>query len=317
MRTTRVFFTTDLHGSDVCFRKFLNVAKLYEAKVLIVGGDITGKMIVPIVNRGDGTHSTLYLGTETIMKTADELTSFQNKISSMGYYPHVVNVEEMDELKGSPQKVNELFDRLMVERVREWLKLADERLAGSGIKCFIQPGNDDRLDVDEAFKTSKTVINPEGSLQMLDEHHEMISTGYTNQTPWQCPRDIPEEELEQKIEAMRVQVKDMKNCVFNLHCPPYDTPIDLAPKLDKNLKPEMEGGSVKMVPVGSTSVKKAIEKYQPLVALHGHIHESKGSVDIGRTLCLNPGSEYSEGILRGVIFDLTEKGMRDFLFTSG
>jgi hypothetical protein len=290
---------------------------LYDAKVLIVGGDITGKMIVPIVNRGDGTHRTLYLGTETIMKNAGELASFQSKINSMGYYPHIVSQQEMDELKASPQKVDALFDKLMVERVEEWLKLADERLAGSGVKCFIQPGNDDRLDVDEAFKMSKTVVNPEGSLHQIDEHHEMISTGYTNQTPWQCPRDIPEEELEQRIESMATRVRDMKNCVFNLHCPPYDTPIDLAPKLDKNLKPEMEGGSVKMVPVGSTSVKKAIEKYQPLLALHGHIHESKGSVDIGRTLCLNPGSEYTEGILRGVIFDLTEKGMRDFLFTSG
>ena len=317
MCTTRVFFTTDLHGSDICFRKFLNVAKLYEAKVLIVGGDITGKMIVPIVNRGDGTYSTLYLGTERMMKTSNELTAFQSKITSMGYYPHVVVPEEMTELKNSPQKVEMLFDKLMVERVRDWVKLADERLAGSGTKCFIQPGNDDRFGIDEVFKSSKSVVNPEGTLQLLDERHEMISTGFTNQTPWQCPRDISEEELEKKIDAMAVQVNDMKNCVFNLHCPPYDTPLDLAPKLDSNLKPEMEGGSVKMVPVGSTSVKKAIEKYQPLVALHGHIHESKGSVDIGRTLCLNPGSEYGEGILRGVIFDLTDKGMRDFLLTSG
>jgi Icc-related predicted phosphoesterase len=317
VRTTRIFFTSDLHASDVCFKKFLNVAKLYEAKVLIVGGDITGKMIVPIVKRSDGTHSTQYLQTETILKTDAELTSFQSKISSMGYYPHIVGTEEMDELKANPQKVDALFDKLMVERVEEWVKLADDRLAGSGIKCFIQPGNDDRLDVDEVFKASSTVINPEGSVQLLDDHHEMISTGYTNVTPWQCPRDISEEELAQKIESMAAQVKDMKNCVFNFHCPPYDTPIDLAPKLDNTLKPEMEGGSVKMVPVGSRAVKKAIENYQPLLTLHGHIHESKGSVNIGRTLCLNPGSEYGEGILRGAILDLTEKGMRDFLFTSG
>jgi hypothetical protein len=314
---TRIFYTTDLHGSDVCFRKFLNAAKFYQANVIIIGGDITGKMIVPIVDNGDGTYTTFYLGTETRMKDKNELAKFENMIHSVGYYPHVVSQNRMDELKGNQKEVDALFNELMTERVREWVKLAEERLLGTGIKCFIQPGNDDRYDVDEALKASQAITNPEGSVQWLDEHHEMISTGHTNQTPWQCPRDITEEDLSKRIESMAAQVKNMRNCIFNFHCPPFDTPIDLAPKLGQDLKPEMEGGGVKLVPVGSKAIRNAIEKYQPLMSLHGHIHESKGSIKIGRTLCLNPGSEYGEGILRGAIVDLNEKGMRDFLFTSG
>lgn len=317
MATTRIFFTTDLHGSDVCFKKFLNAGKFYKANVIIVGGDITGKMIIPVVDQGDGTFRSYYLGTEKILTSKEELTSFQKTIHSIGYYPHTVTSKEMEELKAKPERVDELFSQLMVDRVREWVRLADERLAGTGIKCFVQPGNDDRYDVDAILKTSKTIINPEGTVQWIDDHHEMISTGHTNQTPWQCPRDITEEALEKRIEAMVVQVKNMSNCIFCMHVPPYDTPLDLAPQLDQDLRPQISGGGLKMISVGSKAVRKAIEKYQPLLGVHGHIHESKGSTKIGRTLSLNPGSEYGEGILRGAIIDLTEKGMKDFLFTSG
>jgi Icc-related predicted phosphoesterase len=54
-------------------------------------------------------------------------------------------------------------------------------------------------------------------------------------------------------------------------------------------------------PVGSTAVRAAIEEHQPLLSLHGHIHESGGAVRIGRTLAINAGSEYGEGVLRGVL----------------
>jgi len=317
MNTTRVFFATDLHGSSLCFRKFLNAGKFYKANVVIVGGDITGKMVVPIIDHGDGTCSTYYYGTETIMKTKEQLLSFESTIQSFGYYPHMVSPHEMDELRGSPQQVDELFSSLMLDRTREWVKLADERLAGTEIKCFIQPGNDDRYEIDDVLKTSRTVINPEGCVYWIDDHHEMISTGHANQTPWKCPRDITEEDLEERIEAMAVRVKNMSNCVFCMHCPPYDTPLDQAPKLDQEFKPQTDGGKLIMIPAGSRAVRNTIEKYQPLLSLHGHIHESKGSTKTGRTLSLNPGSEYGESILRGALVDLTENGIKDFLFTSG
>jgi Icc-related predicted phosphoesterase len=151
----------------------------------------------------------------------------------------------------------------------------------------------------------------------IDEKHEMISTGFSNITPWRCPRDITEDELSKKIDEMAVNVQNMENCIFNFHCPPYNTPIDIAPKLDDLLKYKLApGGEPEKAPVGSMAVRKAIEKYQPLLSLHGHIHESKGFVKIGRTTCLNPGSEYMESVLRGVLIDIKRDAI-NFLFTEG
>jgi Icc-related predicted phosphoesterase len=160
-------------------------------------------------------------------------------------------------------------------------------------------------------------VNPNDQVVALDDKHEMASLGYSNITPWRCPRDIPEEELSKKIEALIAQVKNMPNCIFNFHCPPYDTGIDTAPHLDQNLKPVFKAGEVEMIPVGSKSTRKAIEQHQPLLGLHGHIHESKGAFKIGRTICLNPGSEYSEGMLRGALVDLHDKGLKNYVLTTG
>ena len=70
-----------------------------------------------------------------------------------------------------------------------------------------------------------------------------------------------------------------------------------------------------MASVGSIAVRAAIEKYQPLLGLHGHIHESRSAQKIGRTLCINPGSEYGEGVLRGILLELSSKGLEDHVFT--
>jgi len=146
----------------------------------------------------------------------------------------------------------------------------------------------------------------------------MISCGYSNMTPWNCPRDFPEEELNKKISEMTAQVEEMEKCIFNLHCPPFNTMLDQAPKLDKDLNPSVQpGGGLEMAPVGSTAVREAIQKHQPLLGLHGHIHESKGTFKIGRTLCMNPGSEYAERILRGLLLDIDGNRVKDFMFTSG
>jgi Icc-related predicted phosphoesterase len=206
----------------------------------------------------------------------------------------------------------------MCDSVSSWIKLAEERLKSSGTKCYISPGNDDTLAIDPIIQSSSYVECPEGKVVMIDDQHEMISCGYSNMTPWNCPRDISEEELGEKIASMASQVHDMERCIFNLHCPPYNTTIDQAPKLDKDLNPSVQpGGGFEMAPVGSTAVRDAIQKHHPLLALHGHIHESKGTFKIGRTLCLNPGSEYAETILRGVLLDIDGNRIKDFLFTSG
>jgi len=314
---TRIFFTSDIHGSDVVFTKFLNAGKFYKANAIIVGGDITGKMIVPMVELPEGGYKAYYLGSEKIMSSKEELPQFEKMLYSSGYYGYRTDMAHMEEFKADPKKIDELFTRLMIERVEKWVKIADERLHGTNVKCFVQPGNDDRYEIDEILARTKTIINPEGSLQEIDGH-EMISTGHANITPWRCPRDISEEELEAKITAMASQLKTPSTAIFCFHVPPYNTLLDPAPVLDENLKPQLEpGGGFKVAPAGSLAVRKAIEKYQPLLGLHGHIHESRSAEKIGRTLCVNPGSEYSEGVMRGVVIELEENKVKDYAFTQG
>ncbi len=223
----------------------------------------------------------------------------------------------MQTLQSNEENVKKLFSELMASTIRRWIQLAEDRLRDANIRCFITPGNDDQFVIDEVIDESDFVVNPEGKVVDLGEGLEMISTGFTNPTPWNTPRELSEEELENKIEAMASQIKNMNSGIFNLHCPPISTIIDQAPKLDDSMKVVRKSGHVIMIDAGSQAVRNTIEKHQPLLGLHGHIHEGKGVAQIGRTTCLNPGSEYGEGILRGVIVSVDKVKINSYLFTSG
>lgn len=315
-KSTRVFFTTDVHGSTVIFKKFINAGKFYEAQVLILGGDMIGKMMVPIVSQGSGHFSANYLGKLYDVEDGDELNKLEATLENSGLYPVRLMPEEVQAYKEDRSLVEKRFTELATARLSRWLDIAEERLRGTGIRCYVQPGNDDPYEVDSAFHSSEIIQNVDGRLIQLDDDHEMINVGAANQTPWNCPRDKTEEELEQMIEKVAMQLKNPSQAIFNLHVPPHDTNLDIAPELDETLTPKLSlSGGFKMVPVGSTAVRKAIEKYQPLLSLHGHIHESRSAQKIGKTMCINPGSEYGEGVLRGVVLELSRKGLDSYTFT--
>lgn len=315
--TTKVFFATDLHGSEKCFLKFVNAAKFYKANTLIMGGDITGKMIIPIIREPNGKYHATLMESKRTAGNNEELQQLQRTIRFAGYYPYLTNPREMEELQADDSKVQAIFKETMLNTVKEWVQLAEERLKESGVSVYITGGNDDIAEIEGIIGGSSYVIDPEDKVVEIDGRFEMISTGWSNPTPWKTARECSEEQLASKIEKMAAQVKDMKNCIFNLHVPPIDSGIDTCPKLDENLKPVIAGGEIVMTAGGSTSVRKAIETYQPLLGLHGHIHEAKGFSKIGRSLCLNPGSEYSEGILRGALVELDEGSVKNFLLTQG
>jgi len=314
---TLVFFTTDVHGSERCFMKFVNSAAFYGADVIILGGDVTGKMIVPLVKQDDGSHVADFVGSIKTVRTDEEREALIKNIRYSGYYSFITDKVAMEELNSSPRKVDELFTRLMGETMERWMRITEDRLRGKGVKCFITPGNDDRFVIDEVLSRSDFIVNPEGKVVQLDDDHEMISTGWSNPTPWNSPRETQEDQIEKKIEEMASKVRNMQSCVFNMHCPPVDTPLDPAPKLDENLKAITAGGQNVMISAGSRAVRNAIMKHQPLLGLHGHIHESKGFCKIGRTLCINPGSEYGEGVLRGALIKLSKKGIKNYVLTEG
>ena len=314
---TRIFFVSDLHGSDRCFRKFINAAKFYKAETLILGGDITGKVLVPIVQKNDGSFSVSLFGKETTV-TRESLGEYQRKLRDAGQYCFITTEARMAELSANKAKVEEIFSECMLSVLSGWVALANERLRGTEVKCYISPGNDDRFEIDGVLNgDGPTVVNPENSVVKVGEY-EMITLGYANPTPWKSPREVSEDELGQMIESLAGRLEDPARSIFNLHVPPYGTEIDRAPAVDEEFRYVKQGlGAVKMISAGSTAVRSSIEKHQPLVGLHGHIHESKGFVKIGRTLCLNPGSEYSDGILRGALLNFEGARVKEFLLTSG
>ena len=309
----KIFFATDLHGSEVCWKKFLNAARFYGADVLICGGDMTGKAIIPIV-REDG-HFTVALGGEQQSVATEQVAEVEATIRRKGYYPLQMSVERLHVLDQNPDKRAECFQEVMLEGVDRWMKMAAQKLRGSGIRCFVCPGNDDEMDVDDVVRRAELVELGEGRMVEIDGY-TMISTGWSNPTPWKTHREDSEEQLGERIESMAAQVSDPSRAIFNLHCPPYKSGLDEAPAIDADLK-LLHGGRA-LRPVGSTAVRTAIEKHQPLLSLHGHIHESKGAVKIGKTLAINPGSAYEEGMLMGAIIQLDpKKGIKSYQLVNG
>jgi len=310
---TKLFFATDLHGSEVCWKKFLNAAKFYDADVLICGGDMTGKAIVPVVSENG--HYSVVLGGERQTVTTEQVSDVEGNIRRKGYYPLRMSVERLHELDQNPAMRAECFQEVMLDGVERWMNMAAEKLRGTGIRCFVCPGNDDEMEVDEVVRRAELVELGEGRMVDVDGF-SMISTGWSNPTPWNTHREDSEEKLAERIEAMAAKVPDQSRAIFNLHCPPFKSGLDEAPAIDADLK-LLHGGRA-LRPVGSTAVRQAIERYQPLLSLHGHIHESKGATKIGKTLSINPGSAYEEGMLMGAIVQLdAKKGIKSYQLVNG
>ena len=312
---TRLFYCTDLHGSEICFRKFLSAGKVYEADVLLMGGDCTGKMVIPVIDQGNGTFFCSWSGGEIEVTSAEDLAELETQIKNNGLYPVRMSAEERAALAADPERLTELFGRVMVETLTEWLALAEQRLGDSGLKVIVTPGNDDELAVDEVIEASSFVEAAEGRIVRVGGRHEMLSLGWANETPWDTPRECPEDELAAKIAALADQIDDMDNAIFNIHVPPYGTGLDDAPELEDPTKVKRGGGIMKAV--GSTAVRDAILEYQPLLSLHGHVHESRGFQKLGRTLAINPGSTYNDWSLQGVIVDLEDKQIKRQMPTAG
>jgi uncharacterized protein len=299
----KIFFATDIHGSEVCWRKFLNSAAFYKADLVVLGGDVTGKAMVPITAY-NGYWQVTVRGETMRLETKAELDEVMTKIRNSGFYPAIVSQEELTHLGENEGAVDQRFSQEMISSLDRWLDMADGKLRGGDIPCILNGGNDDIFEIDNVIESSPCVSFGEGKLLDLDGF-SLVSMGWTNPTPWDTYREAPEAELAAKIEAVAGLVPDMGRAIFNFHAPPYGTGLDDAPALDENLRP-MHGGVV-MKPVGSTAVRDAILKHQPLLSVHGHIHESRAIKKMNRTLAINPGSVYGDGILQGAVIDLDVK----------
>ena len=299
----KIFFATDIHGSEVCWRKFLNSAAFYKADLVVLGGDVTGKAMVPITEHNGYWQVTLR-GETMRLDTRAELDNVMTRIRNSGFYPALVSPDELTYLGENEGAVGARFEQEMISSLDRWLDMADGKLRGGDIPCILNGGNDDIFEIDSVIEASPCVSFAEGKLMDLGGF-SLVSMGWTNPTPWNTYREAPEEDLAAKIEALAALVPDMGRAIFNFHAPPYGTGLDEAPALDESLRPT-HGGAV-MKAVGSTAVREAILRHQPMLSVHGHIHESKGIKRLGRTMAINPGSVYGDGVLQGAVLDLDVK----------
>ena len=309
----KLFFAADVHNSELAFRRFLSVPKLYDVDVLILSGDLTGKTIVPIVEQENGGYECRFRGKVLRADSREKLEEIKTELLNRGVYPYVCTRQELEELKNRPDMVDRLFQKLIVDRIRDWVERLEERIPADKL-VFLTPGNDDIFEIDEPIKRSKRGLYPLGRLVELENGYAMLSFDYSNPTPWNTPREDSEKGLWKRLEKLADLVdRDWRKIICNFHVPPHGTSIDLAPKLDKNLRPVYSFGEPEMVNVGSKSVRKFLEKYKPLVGLHGHIHESAGYDKVGETIVFNPGSEYTAGILKGLLLEFDESGLRKWV----
>jgi uncharacterized protein len=317
-KATRLFFATDVHGSEQCFRKFVNAAQVYEASALVLGGDVTGKVVVPLVADGDASWQGELYGEPVVACSEEELAALRKRIRTMGRYDVVLSPEEKREVDADPSRIDGLFHAAMRESLERWVALAEERLGPVGIPCYMMLGNDDFDELADALRGSDVVTYAEDGVHELPGGFELASIGYSTPTPWATPRELTEEQLGERIDALLAQVREPEQAVFNFHCPPCDTHLDQAPLLDAELRPVVDASGMRMHSVGSASVRRAIEDARPLLGLHGHVHESPAGQKLGSAMCINPGSDYGDGILRGAIVDLDrDKGVRRWQIVQG
>jgi Icc-related predicted phosphoesterase len=304
-RPTRILFATDLHGSSKCFRKFINAAPIYRADVLVLGGDLAGKAIQTIVQQPEGRWRCRFIGSDYSVEEGPDLEALERLIEDHGYYPYRAEPGEVEALE-TEGGFETLFAGLMEERLAAWLSLADERLRPTGTPLFLMLGNDDPISLRPLLDAAPWGTHAEGRVVMLDERHEMMSWGYSNITPWHSHREQTEDQLAAALREMAGHLVDPDHAIVNVHVPPFGTQLDDAPVLDVDLRVVQVMGQVKFAPVGSTAVRDFLLETQPLLGLHGHIHESAGIRRLGRTIAINPGSDYATGALHGALVTLED-----------
>jgi Icc-related predicted phosphoesterase len=271
-----------------------------------MGGDLAGKAFVPIVEGEDGQWHVHFQGRDEQL-SVEQLLETEQAIRLNGMYPFRTTPAELQRLGGDEALQGGKFSQVLAEELQRWCKLADERLNGE-TQALVMCGNDDPFELDSILKSSSR-------LSWCDEQivevggHEVLSLSYANRTPWNSPRELEEEDLYVRISRLADQLQRPQSAIFNLHVPPLNSGLDTATRLDADLRPVLSGGTPEQTPVGSVAVREAIERYQPLVSLHGHIHESRGIASIGRTVAINPGSDYASGRLHGCLLRLTPEAI--------
>jgi Icc-related predicted phosphoesterase len=311
--TWTLFFATDLHGSERCFSKFVNAAAFYDAQVLILGGDLIGKTLVPLRRRLSGHLEADRDGKTLTFATEQEAREFEARCADKGIYTA--------RLDGDGHLAQSEWEQLLFavarQRLERWLDLAVDRLATSGVRLLAIPGNDDPPFVDEVLVDHGPVVSVDRRLVALDGAAQVVGLGWSTPTPWHTHREFSDDQIGDELDRLLAGRQRDLPLVLNVHVPPYGSGLDTCPVLDAELRPVMGTSGPLLAPVGSRSVQRVIIDHQPTLGLFGHVHEARSCTRIGQTLCANPGSESAQGNLQGFLASIEHGKVRQWLLTEG
>lgn len=309
----RLLFASDLHGSNLVFKKLLDTAIAGNVHAVLIGGDITGKTLTPLVRRAGGVYQAEFKGGIRTAREGEELKVLQDDISNTGSYPIRLELDQYTEMQQNEKKKDERFLFEMTKRLEQWLFIAETKLKVKNIQFLPMCGNDDNWVLDKIIAASTFAQNPDYDIVLLADTFEVVGESRANMTPFNCPRDVNDEILEKSLRKKIQQLRDPQKSIFMLHTPPFNSNLDFAPELDDKLRPKYQAGNPIIHPAGSRAVRKVIEEFQPILSLHGHIHESHAFAKIGRTLCINPGSESSSGLLRCYLVTMDKASIKGYM----
>jgi len=305
-----LFYAADFHGADVCFKKFLNAAKHFGARTLVAGGDLTGKVMIPVIETSNGWLMSR-MGEEVVYRTEEAVGAAEKELRDRGSYPFRTDMAEIEHLRGNPEAQSVLRDRLVRDQLQRWYELTEERLAGA--ELLLIPGNDDAWIVDDYLRQWENYNIDGRSVEVRGV--TFIGVGVSNETPFKSAREFSESQIASLIDTAAEHAEGP--LIFNIHVPPKGTKLDICPRLDEDLRPVIRNGTMEQIHAGSQAVREAIDRLQPTLSLHGHIHESPGFQLMGNTVAVNPGSEYGSGVLRGLLATIEGGVLKQYQLTSG
>lgn len=312
---TKIFFATDLHGSEPCFKKFLRAGTFYGADILFLGGDYGAKELVLFSNSEKGVDTFSGSGQHQHFASTDDFDRYVLWCKASGRLMKRVDASVLQHI--APASYHDLFDRTLNDTFATWAEMARDAFRRDGIPIYVIPGNDDSPRTDHYFTSEPFVFMHRRTAELRASLITLLGWGGSNPTPWHTPREYPEHQIRSELEQALKLRSHAGPMVLLAHPPPFGCGLDLVPEITKTLSYRLSFGSSAMVPIGSSAVREFVEEHQPLIGLFGHVHEGRGYHMIGQTLCINPGSAFHTGRLLGCILSITDGRVDDFQLTDG
>ena len=155
-----LYYASDVHGWDQCWRKFLGAGRFYQVNALLMGGDLTGKAVVPDPARRR------WLVLHRVPRRDPQRQRRGGPVRAHGGDPPQRHVpvgrdrrRDRTPARADPAARAELLERVMLDELRRWVVLADERMPPLGIEVFAMAGNDDPWSCDSVLESAEHLVS--------------------------------------------------------------------------------------------------------------------------------------------------------------